>query len=258
MEAEAGGTAFQKGLTDESASALKRYTDLAVGKPGLFPLLKYELLTGLLGGAPGAFGLWARKTFLRGLFRRAGGGVVIGRNVVLRHPNRIELGDRVLIDDGCVLDGRHQTAAVSLTVGAGTILSRNCVLSTKDGELHVGAACNFGAECLVYASHGRVIIEDHVLFAARCYIGGGRYHHDRLDVPIMEQGQYFKGDAVIERNCWIGAGAIVLDAVRVGHDSIIGAGSVVIDDIPPYSIAAGVPARVIRSRQDRPEAAPSR
>ncbi len=189
-----------------------------------------------------------RKRFYPKLFLRSGRGVILGLDIVLRHPKRIHFGDYVAIDDGCMLDGRGQSEGASLMIGSRTIVSRNCVLSSKDGISTIGAGCNFGAECLVYASHGNVVIEDGVLFAARCYIDAGRYHHDTLDVPIMEQGQYFRGDTIIEKNSWFGAGAIVLDGIRVGHDSIIGAGEVVTSDLPPYSIAVGVPAKVVKLR----------
>jgi len=249
---ERHGTSFQAGLTDATSSPMKRYREMVVGDVGLAAFLRYELTTCLFGGARGAFGFWARKSFFRKLFMRTGRGLILGRDITLRHPARISIGDNVAIDDGCQLDGRGHGEGPSLSIGSRTIVSRNCVLSSKDGVLAIGESCNFGAECLVYASHGKVVIESSVLFAARCYIGGGRYHHDKLDVPIMDQGQYFRGDTVIEKNSWFGAGAIVLDGVRVGHDSIVGAGAVVTSDLPPYSIAVGVPAKVVRLRTDSP------
>jgi acetyltransferase-like isoleucine patch superfamily enzyme len=56
---------------------------------------------------------------------------------------------------------------------------------------------------------------------------------------------------VIEDDVWIGAGAIILDGVRVGTGSVIGAGSVVTEDLPPFSVVAGSPAKVIRDRRER-------
>jgi galactoside O-acetyltransferase len=59
---------------------------------------------------------------------------------------------------------------------------------------------------------------------------------------------------VIEDDCWLGAGVTVMDGVRVGRGSVIGAGAVVTHDVPPYSIMAGVPARSIGSRSIEPQA----
>jgi galactoside O-acetyltransferase len=63
--------------------------------------------------------------------------------------------------------------------------------------------------------------------------------------PIMDQGITATGIR-IEDNCWVGAGAIVLDGVTVGRGACVGAGAVVTHSVPPHSLAVGVPARVIR------------
>ncbi|MDF1515350.1 MAG: DapH/DapD/GlmU-related protein, partial [Anaerolineae bacterium] len=67
------------------------------------------------------------------------------------------------------------------------------------------------------------------------------------DVPIRLQGESRQG-IVIEDNCWIGGHAVILDGVRIGSGSVIGAGSVITKDIPANSFVVGNPARVIRER----------
>jgi acetyltransferase-like isoleucine patch superfamily enzyme len=67
------------------------------------------------------------------------------------------------------------------------------------------------------------------------------------DVPILSSPIEL-GPVVIEDDCDLGVGAIVLPGVRIGKGSQIGAGAVVVEDVPPYSIAVGVPARVTRER----------
>ena len=74
-----------------------------------------------------------------------------------------------------------------------------------------------------------------------------RFHaagHDPDHPDYAESG----GDIVVEDDCWIGAGALVLQGVRIGRGSVVAAGSVVNRDIPPHSVAGGVPAKVIRTR----------
>lgn len=77
-------------------------------------------------------------------------------------------------------------------------------------------------------------------------------NHEFSDVekPMREQG--FKNDKpiIIEDNVWIGTRVILLPGVRIGRGSIIGAGSVVTKDVPPYSVVAGNPAVVVRSRME--------
>jgi acetyltransferase-like isoleucine patch superfamily enzyme len=66
--------------------------------------------------------------------------------------------------------------------------------------------------------------------------------------PICKQGNSYKG-ITVEEDCWLGSGVRVLDGVTIGRGSIIGAGAVVTKDIPPYSIAVGVPAKVVSQRK---------
>jgi maltose O-acetyltransferase len=77
----------------------------------------------------------------------------------------------------------------------------------------------------------------------------GRYHnHDRTDIPMNKQGMGGFSPVIIEDDVWIGARVIILKGVRVGRGAIIGAGAVVTKNVPPFSVVAGNPARVIRKR----------
>jgi len=121
-------------------------------------------------------------------------------------------------------------------VGFGTILSHPTASIGR--TVYVGAYC-----CL-----GDVTLEDDVLLASRVSIANGARQHriDRLDVPIREQpGEW--PHVTIGADTWIGEGAVVL--ADVGRKCVIGAGAVVIDPIPDYAVAVGVPARVIRYRK---------
>ena len=86
------------------------------------------------------------------------------------------------------------------------------------------------------------------LLAAYAYVVGGGHAFDRTDVPVIEQGRPSKG-IDIGQGTWLGAMAVILDGVSVGHDAIVGAHAVVAHDVPPFAIAAGAPARVIRDRR---------
>ena len=242
-----GGTKFQETLLDARSSRAARYRDLVVGEEaGWGGLLYYEIVTALAGNAPGALGLALRSVFYPGLFGRFGRGAVLGRGISLRHPRRISIGDGVMIDDGCVLDARGSSDG--LDVGEGALVSRDTILCCKEGPIRVGARVNFGWRCVV-SSVGGVTIGEAALLAGDCYVGGGRYHMADRNRSIAEQGSYSRGPVVIGARSWIGARAIVLDGVAIGEGAVVAAGAVVADDVPPFSVVAGVPARPLRERE---------
>ena len=77
-----------------------------------------------------------------------------------------------------------------------------------------------------------------------------QHGHDDPNLPMREQPLTSRGDIVIEDDVWLGAQVCVMDGVVIGKGAIVGAGAVVTKDVPPYTLAVGVPARVIRSRQE--------
>ena len=90
------------------------------------------------------------------------------------------------------------------------------------------------------------------LLAGNCYVGGGGYDPDGpIDVPMAEQ-PVVSPFVEVGSDCWLGAGVVVIAGVTVGRGAVIGAGSVVTRDIPPFSIAVGSPAKVIRRRRHAP------
>jgi acetyltransferase-like isoleucine patch superfamily enzyme len=222
------------------ASALERYRAKAAGNVSTPRLLRYELCLLLFGGLPGGIGYLLRKHFFAALFGRVGSGTILGRGMTLRHPARIFLGDRVAIDDHCMVDA----GGGEIRVGDDVIVSRNCVLQAKTGPLTIGNRTDIGCNAVLSAISG-IEIGESVLLAANVYIGGARYGTDRSDIPFMDQGSYSRGPVSIGSGSWLGAGATVLDGVRVGAMCVIGAGAVVTRDVPDGGAVAGIPARRI-------------
>lgn len=241
------GTKFQESLVAASTSRAARYRDLVVGaEAGWLGLVRYELWTGLVGNLPGALGLAVRGLLYRGLLRRLGRGAVIGRGVLLRHPGRIAIADAALIDDLCVLDARGSVEGLS--IGEGALISRETILSCKEGPISVGARANLGWRCVV-SSVGGIEIGEGALLAGDCYVGGGRYHLGDRGRSIAAQGSYSRGPVSIGPGSWLGARAVILDGVRVGEGAVVAAGAVVTGDVAPFTIVGGVPARALRERE---------
>ena len=90
-----------------------------------------------------------------------------------------------------------------------------------------------------------IIIEDKVLVGPNAVMRASGHRYEKSDVPIRSQG-HSKGKIIIKAGAWIGANAVILPDVTIGKGAVVAAGAVVTKDVPPYSLVAGVPARVIR------------
>jgi acetyltransferase-like isoleucine patch superfamily enzyme len=234
-------------LTDPGVSPLRKYQDLVVGSRGIWSLVRFELLTTLFGGLSGIAGLGLRRLLYPSLLGRVGRNVVFGKDMTLRHPGRVRLGANVVVEDGCVLDAKG-SGHDGIEIGDGVFVGRSTILSCKGGFIEVGNHVNLGIACVVL-SESRVVIGDNCIFAAHCYlVAGGNHDFSRTDIPIIQQPSVSRGGITVEPNVWLGVRVTVLDGVTIGRDSVVGAGSLVTRDIPPFSVVAGVPARVIRSR----------
>jgi acetyltransferase-like isoleucine patch superfamily enzyme len=232
-----------------NGSALGKYKKKAVGELSLFGFLLYEIFTLFLSNIGGALGYLLRKLAAQRLFRAAGRGLILGRGIVLRHPGRISLGHQVAIDDQAFIDGSG-SGEIGVVLGDGVLLSRNCTILGKHGHVVLEDRVDVGNNC-VFASASGIRVGVATIIAGNCYIGGGRYHHEDLGTPIMDQGAYSLGETVIGEGSWLGAGAIVLDGVRLGKGVIVGAGAVVTKDAPDYAVLVGSPARILRMRGEQ-------
>lgn len=241
-------TELQMKLTSAKTSALKKYQDLVIGHPSLWKLIKYEVVMVVSNTCPGALGYLLRSILYPLIFSSVGRGTVFGRNITIRHPYKIRIGKRCIIDDLVVLDAKGE-ANQGITIGDDVIIARNTVVSCKGGDIDIGDFTNISLNCMIH-SEKSVRIGRNNLWAAYCYIiGGGNHDFDRTDLPIMQQGSHVEG-IEMEPDIWLGAGVKILDGCHVGRGVIVGAGSLVNKDIPDYKIIAGSPAKVIRDRSN--------
>lgn len=217
-----------------------------MGKKGFFSLLKYEIITMLFQDMPGALGIFLRNLFYPLLFKKVGKRVNFGKSVTIRHPHKISIEDDVAIDDYCVLDAKGLEND-GIYISKNVFIGRGSILSCKNGDIILEKNVNIGFNSEIF-SGSKVVVGENTLIAAYVYIIGGGHDYSRVDIPITEQEKISHG-IKIERNCWIGAGVKVFDNVTIGEDTIIGAEAVVSKDIPAFSIAAGIPARVVKSRK---------
>lgn len=92
-----------------------------------------------------------------------------------------------------------------------------------------------------------ITIEDDVMMGSGVHLYVNNHRFDSPDIPIIDQGHYVSEPVLLKKGCWLGANVIVLPGVTIGENSVVGAGSLVTKSIPAGVLAAGNPARVIRS-----------
>ncbi|MEC4726567.1 acyltransferase [Shewanella sp. D64] len=91
-----------------------------------------------------------------------------------------------------------------------------------------------------------ITIEDYVLIGSGVHIYTANHEFSDPQQPIFSQGHKPIQPVIISTGAWIGANAIILPGVTVGQNSVVGAGSVVTKDVPPFTVVAGQPARIIK------------
>jgi acetyltransferase-like isoleucine patch superfamily enzyme len=239
-------TVIQQELFDERRSKADKYRDLVIGRPGMWPLVKFELV--MLGASwvPGALGLFLRSKLYPLVLGAVGRNVVFGANVTLRHPHKIRIGDNVVVDDQCCLDAKG-TDNQGIVIGNGVFVGRNTILSCKNGDIVIEDKANLGFNCEIFSA-SRVRVGKSILMAAYTYLVGGDHLYDRTDIPVLDQGRTARG-IDIDDHVWLGAHVVVTDGSRIGRDAIVGAGAVVVGVVPEYAIAVGIPAKVVRDRR---------
>lgn len=231
---------------DDTLSPRAKYQQLVVGRPGWWPLLKYELIVLLASRTPGVLGLFLRSRLYPRLLGACGRQVFFGHGVTLRHPHKIRIGDNVVIDEGCVLDAKGM-ANDGITIGNGVFVGRFSSLHTKDGNIVVEDGVNIGTFCSVFSA-STVTIGRRTLIAGYSYLIGGGHSIDDPEIAVSEQPRTSHG-IVVGPDGWIGAGVSVLDGVTIGRGVVVGANTVVTRNLPDFAVAAGTPAQVLRRRK---------
>ena len=180
-------------------------------------------------------------TFLRGLPTRL--GVFLRRKAYSRfmgRKTRFDIEEQVEV-----------TGFRGLSIGDGTCVRPRCSLHCQGSRLAIGPDCFLNKNVRLGADGGgSVSLGAQVMIGPNVVIDPSRHNHDRLDLPMRQQGLSY-ADIVIEDDVWIGANAVILQGVTVGRGAIVGAGAVVTADVPPLAVVAGVPARIINHRSDQ-------
>ena len=133
-----------------------------------------------------------------------------------------------------------------LEIGAHTLFEPHVWITiAAEGRVRIGSGTFLNVATMV-AAQELVEIGDHCMFANGCFVSDAGHRFDDPERPVPWQGFVTKGPTRVGDNVWCGAHVVITSGVTVGERCVIGANSVVTQDIPAYSIAAGAPARVLR------------
>ena len=173
----------------------------------------------------------------------------VSSQALLYYPDKIELARGVQIHPGTMLNYRsnYETHSINIRIGEGTKVMPGARLIPQQGRIVIGRNCTIQYGCLLYGV-GQLEIGDDVRMAAYTVVTPMNHVFSDPNVPIRLQGETAKG-VRIGNDVWIGAGVKIVDGVSIGDGCVIGAGSVVTKDLAPFSVAVGVPARVVRKRE---------
>ena len=145
---------------------------------------------------------------------------------------------------GNVLEALHDGR---LEIGADTLLEPHVWLTAPESaRIRIGSGTFLNIAVMV-AALDLVEIGDHCMLANGCFVTDSNHRYDDPSLPVPWQGFSSRGPTRIGDNVWCGAGVVVTSGVTIGERAVIGANSVVTSDIPPLSVAAGAPARVLRT-----------
>ena len=157
-------------------------------------------------------------------FASIGTNVIFEEGVLVFHPENISIEHNVYIGHNSILKGYYKN---QMTIGTNTWIGQNCFFHSGGG-IEIGKNTGIGPCVKIISS----------------------YHKEEgIAIPILFSTVAFE-KVVIEEDCDIGVGAVILPGVRLGKGTQVGAGAVVTKSFPPYSVLAGVPAKVIRMRDE--------
>ena len=200
----------------------------------------------LFGWIPTIVGIGIRGLMYR-LILRMDGPAAVEAGVRLRFANHIRLGRGVYLDESSYL---HACPA-GIQIGDQTIVMHGAILHVYNfrGLPHAGITIGKDSligEYTVIRGQGGVSIGDRVYTSPFTQILAVNHRYQDPTRPFVDQGITAEG-IVIEDDVWIGSSAVITDGVRIGKGSVIAAGAVVTHDVPAHTVAAGVPAKIVKT-----------
>ena len=187
-----------------------------------------------------------RNEYYKTVLKKMGENVTIGTGVKIVNPHLVSIGDNVKISDDTTIIAREGT---EITIGNNTRLEERVYLDsqTQGGYIHIDDYVYIGTGTTLFGHQG-LEIGDHVLMAQNITLTPYSHIFSDPSIDIREHGGHMK-KVVRGRDSYIGMGVCIMYTGDIGEGSVVGSGAVVVKPIPPYSVAVGNPAKVIKERK---------
>lgn len=134
-------------------------------------------------------------------------------------------------------------------IGRKSVIEDFSVINNGVGDVFIGDNTLIGLSNVII---GPVSIGNNVILAQHIVLSGLNHEYRDINVPIVDQ-KVTVAPIVIEDDCWIAANSVITSGVTIGKHSVVAGGSVVTKNVPPYSVVAGNPAKVIRQYNSKTE-----
>lgn len=232
------------------AKKIKKYIKRSTGSNDILIFIKYSIINIIFKNFPTICGSILRGKVYSCILKNIGSNSIIEKNVTFIVPKKVSFGCRVVVGESSVIDARGIYG--SIEIEDDVHIQRWCRMTTESynnycGYINIQRSSYIGPYSYMHAI-GKIFIGKNCLFGPRTTIVAGNHKYQNKNVLIRLQGQLSK-NVEIEDDVWLSANVTVLGGVRIGEGAVIGAGSVVTKDIPEYTIASGVPAKVTSQRE---------
>lgn len=178
----------------------------------------------IISYTPGIIGRLLRQTLFKIRVEKSGNNLNIGIGVEVTGGQNIQTGNNI------------------------SIMKHSCLYAHNRAMIKMGSNISINSNsCIGAADGGQIFIGNNVIIAQNVVLRASDHEFAGIQIPIKEQG-HTGGKIIIGDDCWIGANSVVTRNVTIGNHSIVGAGSVVTKDVEPFSMVAGVAAKLLRKR----------